>query len=147
MIDKKENWMNSRWRPMMGWSYMLTCVCDFIAFPIMWSLLQAFEKGTITLQWQPITLQGAGLYHVAMGAVLGITAFGRTKEKIAGAGINNFQISENMGTTYIPPIIQETPNQVAPTDNYNQQIHPTTNQVIIGLGGRKAPMPVEDPLL
>jgi len=32
-----------------------------------------------------LTLQGAGLYHVAMGAVLGLTAFGRTQEKIAGA--------------------------------------------------------------
>jgi len=29
-------------------------------------------------------LQGAGLFHVAMGAVLGIAAYGRTKEKIEG---------------------------------------------------------------
>jgi hypothetical protein len=30
------------------------------------------------------TLQGAGLYHIAMGAVLGIAAYGRTKEKVEG---------------------------------------------------------------
>jgi len=39
-------------------------------------------------QWMPLTLQGAGLFHIAMGAVLGITAFGRTQEKIAGTANN-----------------------------------------------------------
>jgi hypothetical protein len=32
-----------------------------------------------------LTLQGAGLFHMAMGAVLGITAYGRSKEKIEKA--------------------------------------------------------------
>jgi hypothetical protein len=82
---KKEDWMNSKWRPMMGWSYMLTCIADFVVFPVLWSLLQAMDKGVVTIQWQPITLQGAGLYHIAMGAVLGIAAFGRTQEKLSGA--------------------------------------------------------------
>jgi hypothetical protein len=81
--EQKEHWMNTKWRPMMGWSYMATCIADFILFPILWSLLQAISHGTVQTQWQPITLQGAGLYHIAMGAVLGIAAFGRTKEKIA----------------------------------------------------------------
>jgi hypothetical protein len=36
----------------------------------------------VTQQWDPITLGGAGLFHVAMGAVLGIAAYGRTKEKL-----------------------------------------------------------------
>jgi DnaJ-class molecular chaperone len=49
------------------------------------SLEQAMSKGSVTSQWQPLTLQGAGLYHIAMGAVLGIAAYGRTKEKVAGA--------------------------------------------------------------
>jgi hypothetical protein len=81
---KKEDWMNSKWRPAMGWMYMLTCVTDFILFPILWSLLQTVMKQPIT-QWQPLTLQGAGLFHIAMGAVLGIAAMGRTQEKLAGA--------------------------------------------------------------
>ena len=71
-------------RPMMGWIYMLTCTCDFVLFPILWSMLQALSAGAVTNQWQPLTLQGAGLYHIAMGAVLGIAAYGRTKEKVAG---------------------------------------------------------------
>jgi len=81
---KKEDWMNSKWRPAMGWMYMLTCMTDFILFPILWSLLQTVTKQPIT-QWQPLTLQGAGLFHIAMGAVLGIAAMGRTQEKLAGA--------------------------------------------------------------
>ena len=81
---KKEDWMNSKWRPMMGWMYMLVCMMDMVVFPILWSLLQTFTHSPIT-QWNPLTLQGAGLFHIAMGAVLGIAAFGRTQEKMAGA--------------------------------------------------------------
>jgi hypothetical protein len=84
--DKEsEHWINSKWRPAMGWLYMSTCFADFILFPVLWSLLQALNHGQVTSQWQPLTLQGAGLYHIAMGAVLGIAAYGRTKEKVAGA--------------------------------------------------------------
>ena len=82
--SKKEDWMNSKWRPMMGWMYMLVCTMDMIVFPILWSLLQTFTHTPIT-QWNPLTLQGAGLFHIAMGAVLGIAAFGRTQEKLNGA--------------------------------------------------------------
>jgi hypothetical protein len=82
--QKKEDWMNSKWRPMMGWMYMLVCMMDMVVFPVLWSLLQTFHHQTIT-QWNPLTLQGAGLFHIAMGAVLGIAAFGRTQEKLNGA--------------------------------------------------------------
>jgi hypothetical protein len=84
-LDKDaQDWINKKWRPVMGWVYMLTCTADFVIFPIMWSLLQAMSAGSVTNQWQPLTLQGAGLYHIAMGAVLGIAAYGRTKEKVEG---------------------------------------------------------------
>ena len=84
-LDKDaQDWINKKWRPVMGWIYMLTCTMDFVMFPILWSLLQAMSHGSVTSQWQPLTLQGAGLYHIAMGAVLGIAAYGRTKEKVEG---------------------------------------------------------------
>jgi len=87
VLVKNDNsdWINKKWRPAMGWVYMATCTADFVVFPILWSLLQALSNGAVTNQWQPLTLQGAGLYHIAMGAVLGIAAYGRTKEKVAGA--------------------------------------------------------------
>jgi len=84
VANDNTDWINKKWRPVMGWIYMLTCTMDFVIFPILWSLLQAMSKGSVTMQWQPSTLQGAGLYHIAMGAVLGIAAYGRTKEKIEG---------------------------------------------------------------
>jgi hypothetical protein len=81
---KKEDWMNSKWRPMMGWMYMVVCTMDMVVFPILWSILQTFNHQQIT-QWNPLTLQGAGLFHIAMGAVLGLAAWGRTQEKLGGA--------------------------------------------------------------
>jgi hypothetical protein len=83
--NPKEDWINKKWRPMMGWTYMVIVLFDFIVAPIFWSVLQAYHvSGQLTQQWDPLTLQGAGLFHVAMGAVLGISAYGRTQEKITG---------------------------------------------------------------
>ena len=89
--QKKEDWMNAKWRPMMGWMYMLVCMFDMILFPILWSLLQTVTHTPIT-QWDPLTLKGAGLFHIAMGAVLGIAAFGRTQEKLNGANNGGAQV-------------------------------------------------------
>ena len=89
----EEHWMTKMWRPAMGWLYMVICLFDMLIFPILWSLLQAFTKQPIT-QWNPLTLQGAGLFHIAMGAVLGISAFGRTQEKLNGA---------SMASAAVPP--------------------------------------------
>jgi hypothetical protein len=100
---KKEDWMNSKWRPMMGWMYMLICTMDMVVFPVLWSLLQAVTHTAIT-QWNPLTLQGAGLFHIAMGAVLGIAAFGRTQEKMAGANNGGMQpVSQSVTTTFGAP--------------------------------------------
>jgi hypothetical protein len=101
---KKEDWMNSKWRPAMGWLYMSVCAFDFVLFPILWSLVQALHGGQVTNQWQPLTLQGAGLFHIAMGAVLGLAAYGRTQEKVAGANNGGLSLpSGPVGTTYTPP--------------------------------------------
>lgn len=85
---ESSDWINKKWRPAMGWMYMMVCVFDFIIFPIMFTIVQFWETQAANdafRQWTPITLHGAGLFHMAMGAVLGITAYGRTKEKLEGA--------------------------------------------------------------
>jgi hypothetical protein len=79
---KNEDWMNSKWRPAMGWMYMFVCMADFVLFPVLWSMVQVIGGGRVETQWSPITLQGAGLFHMAMGAILGIAAYGRTQEKL-----------------------------------------------------------------
>ena len=101
--QKKEDWMNTKWRPAMGWMYMLVCITDFVIFPILWSIIQVHGGGEVKMQWQPITLQGAGLFHIAMGAILGIAAYGRTQEKMAGANNGGLSLPGNVGTTYVPP--------------------------------------------
>jgi hypothetical protein len=80
----QEDWSSRKWRPYMAWMYMVICTFDFVLFPILWSLLQAYWNGQVTSQWDPLTLKGAGLFHMAMGAVLGVAAYGRTQEKLNG---------------------------------------------------------------
>jgi len=97
---KKEDWMNAKWRPMMGWMYMVVCMMDMIIFPILWSVLQTATHTAIT-QWNPLTLQGAGLFHIAMGAVLGLSAWGRTQEKLNGANNGGLvPVSQSITTSF-----------------------------------------------
>lgn len=103
----KEEWMNRKWRPMMAMMYMVVCSFDFFIAPVLWSLLQAYSHGQVTNQWTPLTLQGAGLFHLSMGAVLGITAYGRTQEKLNGVQL----------TTVTPP--------TTVTPSVNQSVTPT----------------------
>jgi hypothetical protein len=100
---KKEDWMNSKWRPMMGWMYMGVCIFDFVLAPVLWSTAQAIFHGGVNVQWQPLTLQGAGLFHISMGAVLGLAAYGRTQEKLAGANNGGINLPSGVGTTYTAP--------------------------------------------
>jgi hypothetical protein len=91
--DKEsEHWMKSYWRPAMGWLYMIICAFDFIIAPMLTMAMPLFLKylGSTTVQyaqWQSLTLQNGGLIHLAFGAILGITAYGRTQEKTAAAKV------------------------------------------------------------
>jgi hypothetical protein len=121
---KKEDWMNSKWRPMMGWMYMVVCMMDMVVFPVLWSLLQTFHHQTLT-QWNPLTLQGAGLFHIAMGAVLGIAAFGRTQEKLGGANNGGAQLPTPAPTFSPAPAFSPAP--VSPTPSFAPAPAPSTS--------------------
>ena len=73
----------AKWRPAVAWSYIVIGLFDFMVGPIIFNTLQYLEEGTNISMWQSITLQGGGLYHLSMGAIIGVSAFGRTKEKLA----------------------------------------------------------------
>ena len=170
--QKKEDWMNSKWRPMMGWMYMLVCTMDMVVFPILWSLLQTTVGAGLT-QWNPLTLQGAGLFHIAMGAVLGIAAFGRTQEKLNGANNGGLQTpgtgfasgpstfsqpqsggfgnSGSFGSP-VPSSFGSSSGFGAPTSGgYNSAPSwgttpvSTAPAVVTGFGGKPAPMQPEQP--
>jgi hypothetical protein len=78
----KDNWMQKYWRPLMALAYMAIILFDFIVFPIFWSLIQVYGSGSVALQWNPMTLLSGGVFHAAMGAVLGVAAWTRGQEKI-----------------------------------------------------------------
>ena len=169
---KKEDWMNSKWRPMMGWMYMLVCTMDMVVFPVLWSLLQSFNHGQVTSQWQPLTLQGAGLFHIAMGAVLGIAAFGRTQEKLGGANNGGIQTPgtgfASSPSTFGQPqsggfgnsggFSSPAPSGFSGSTGFGAAasgpVNPApswgttpiaTGQVVAGFGGKPAPMQPEQP--
>ena len=81
---QEEPWMKSMWRPAMGWLYMLMCFSDFVAFPIISMFLPQFVKSMTYIPWKSITLDNGGLIHMAFGAILGVAAWTRGQEKIAG---------------------------------------------------------------
>ena len=83
----KLEWIQKAWRPLMALMYVVVCALDMAVFPVLWSLAQYLQHNNMT-QWQPLTLQGAGLFHLAMAGVLGIAAWGRTQEKVAGVANN-----------------------------------------------------------
>jgi hypothetical protein len=132
---EQEGWMQKKWRPMMAIMYMCVCICDFILFPVLFTIVQFWETQAANdafRQWAPMTLQGGGLFHMAMGAVLGITAWSRGQEKIAGVAANTVttttQVSQQTVSQQYTP--QYTPQPAAP--QYTQA--PQT-----GYGGKLAP--------
>jgi hypothetical protein len=169
---KKEDWMNAKWRPMMGWIYMLTCVTDFIIFPILWSMLQAALKQPVTA-WQPITLQGAGLFHLSMGAIIGVAAFGRTQEKLAGANNGGINVPSGGAPAFSPAptggfgssggFSSPAPTGFGSNSGFGAPASasssagfgggsfgsssPATGQVVAGFGGKPAPVQEPQPLL
>jgi hypothetical protein len=126
--------MQKKWRPEMGWMYMVVCMMDMVIFPVAWSLLQTITHTPIT-QWNPLTLQGAGLFHLAMGAVLGIAAFGRTQEKIAGS-------ANNVSAPSLPVAApMSTPSPVS------FSVPSTPGPAVVGFGGKAAPPAASQPEL
>jgi len=80
-MKRQEDWIRTHWRPMMAFVYMAVVIFDFIVGPIFWSIIQIYG-GSVAIQWSPLTLIAGGVFHAAMGAVLGISAFTRGKEKV-----------------------------------------------------------------
>lgn len=76
-----ESWVKTRWRPLIAWQYFSVCLFDFIIGPVITMIFFA-QTGGEYVQWSPLTIQGGGLYHLAMGAILGITSWSRMQEKL-----------------------------------------------------------------
>lgn len=86
------------WRPAMAWSYLTICLWDFLVAPIFFAWWA--KHASITLEmWKPLTLVEGGMFHMAMGAILGVAAWTRGQEKIALIGNSSY------GRVYDDPVI------------------------------------------
>ena len=94
-----EPWFVKYWRPAAGWIYLAICFFDFIVMPLITShnnlnvdqivdissrlrpedKLTAFTQLTRKTSWEPLTLQGNGMFHMAFGALLSVASWGRSK--------------------------------------------------------------------
>jgi hypothetical protein len=127
----------------MAMMYMCVCACDFIIFPIGFTIVQFWEvaiQNDAFRQWAPLTLQGGGLFHMAMGAVLGITAWSRGQEKIAGVSSGPQPMGMSMGNQQPQQYGQSYPA-------VQQQRTVTETTVTTGYGGKLAPPHPEHPLI
>jgi len=80
-IEITENSAFKRWwRPAAAWVYLTICAFDFMVAPIFMPWW-CFFLGVPVIVWTPITLQGAGLFHLSFGAILGVYAWSRGREK------------------------------------------------------------------
>ena len=93
--------LRSLWRPIAALTYLSICIFDFIIAPyyvqaqphdlaeiFKYILQMPVEQQSEALavmyakgQWQSLTLQGGGLFHIAFGAILGAAAWTRGMEK------------------------------------------------------------------
>ena len=77
---EKEAWITKYWRPMMAWQYFVVCICDFIIFPS-FAMYYAHKIGD-NWKLEPLTLTAGGFYHIAMGLIIGVSAYTRGQENL-----------------------------------------------------------------
>jgi hypothetical protein len=100
---------------------MAICIFDFVIFPVGWSATLAGIHQTVT-EWQPLTLQGGGLFHMSMGAILGVAAWSRGQEKMTAmnigmggmGGMGGGAMQQETSYDSQTPINQSPGNQSAP---------------------------------
>lgn len=119
----KAAWIQDYWRPMAAIVYLVICICDFIIFPWVFGLkapspaemaaaIQGLDPSVASViaaprpQWQPLTLMGSGLFHIAMGAIVGVSAWTRGSAHIERIRQNVTDYTSPPEPQYQPPVYQ-----------------------------------------
>ena len=71
-----EHWLKSYWRPAIAWVYIAICATDFIIAPMI-AMFIPILSGKPYVAWVSLTLSNGGLFHAAMGGILGVSAYTR----------------------------------------------------------------------
>lgn len=147
----KEPLWKEIWRPLAAFVYLGICILDFGVMPIIYEMINQsitnqdivnlammFKESAAQIEalhtlrqarvWVPLTLQGNGMFHVAFGAILGVSAWTRGQEKAMMS--NNYPGGFNgyPGGYGYPAQPQPYPNSfpVAPPHVVTPQPSPTT---------------------
>jgi hypothetical protein len=75
---KNDAWYKE-WRLVGAYVFFMICFHDFVLAPNLTYLYSYLFKTTYT-PWVPLTTQGGGLFFVAYGGILGISAWGKFSE-------------------------------------------------------------------
>ena len=107
------------WRPAMSWLYFSICAVDLLILPIFWIYLGG--EG----QYKPYTLT-TPVFHLAMGAIVGAAAIGRSWEKIDQYKFDRWGMNQgyNMGMGYDPYVNPEVPYPGSPPIKPQPQMPP-----------------------
>ena len=99
-IKSEDTWFGIYWKPAAAIIYLAICIFDFIIAPVylnmkgdsLSSLILAIrdlspDAQVIVLNlklaaWEPLTLKGSGVFHMAFGAILGATVWARGQERV-----------------------------------------------------------------
>jgi len=79
-----EDWLTSHWRPAVAYSYVAIILFDFIFGAILFTAY-ATATGNPLVVWESLTLGQGGMFHLAIGAVLGAASWTRGQEKVERA--------------------------------------------------------------
>lgn len=147
-LEGGESWLNRTWRPAAAIVYLVICLFDFILAPA----FMGFKSANVAQMansikgldpavaiaiiqnrtpWQPLTLQGSGLFHVAFGAILGVAAWTRGNAQIeqirqSGESDRSPNTPVMLPTYYLPTAMTPQPAVMpAPVTQVNVQTPPT----------------------
>ena len=79
-----DDYLKDLWRPLMAWVYAIVVLFDFMIAPIMLGVYCAVFRQPY-IEWHSLTIQGGGMFHIAMGAVIGVSSYSHSQEKINSA--------------------------------------------------------------
>lgn len=71
------------WRASIAWMYIAVCLFDFVIGPVFYAWY-AYETKDIAKfgEWKTLTLGDGGIFHLSMGAILGVSSWSRGQEKM-----------------------------------------------------------------
>lgn len=152
--EKNNNkWYQQIWLPFAAFTYIVICIFDFVVMPIYVTahnskienvVFQKLEgKDTVTFadtlvksnqaqrQWNPLTLMGAGMFHLAFGALL--TGGAVTRGFAKKSEIESFyRYGNRIPNGYYPPEnfddIDNTKYEYEYELNYGRRSNPEKNR-------------------